>query len=84
MGDEHTTSSTTPAASLLGRLGRKVVIAIVGGVVTIAGIIMLVTPGPGILTIILGLSLLGREFPTVRKLVSRLRAAAPGSGARGR
>ena len=69
---------------MLGRLGRKVVIAAAGGVVTIAGIVMLVTPGPGIITIILGLSLLGREFPTVRRLVTRLRAAAPGSGPRAR
>ena len=44
-----------------------------GGVVVLAGIAMLVLPGPGILTIILGLMILGTEFAFARRWVERLK-----------
>lgn len=53
--------------------GRKVAVAITGSVVTVAGIVMLVTPGPGILAILGGLGILGSEFPAARRVSNRLR-----------
>src|SRR5687768_3228319 len=41
---------------------RKVVVGIVGGILFVAGIIMLVTPGPAVVFIPLGLLLLASEF----------------------
>lgn len=41
---------------------RVVVVTVVGGLCVIGGIIMLVTPGPGLLFIPLGLLLLAGEF----------------------
>lgn len=58
------------------RAARKIGIGAAGGLVIIAGVVMLVTPGPGIVTILLGLSILGREFSPARSLLGRLRAWA--------
>jgi hypothetical protein len=35
---------------------------------------MLITPGPGLITIALGLALLGAEFVWARRLLNRLKA----------
>lgn len=43
-------------------------VAIVGGVVVLAGVVMLVLPGPGLLTIAAGLALLALEFEAARDL----------------
>lgn len=51
----------------------KITVAIVGGVVILAGIAMLVLPGPGWLTIFLGLALLGTEFHWARSVLTWLR-----------
>jgi hypothetical protein len=50
----------------LGHLIIVVIRTLIGFVLLIAGIIMLVTPGQGIITILLGLFLM--EFPGKRKL----------------
>lgn len=54
-------------------LGRKIAVGAAGSVVTAAGIVMLVTPGPGILSIAAGLAILGSEFPRARRLLDRIR-----------
>jgi uncharacterized membrane protein len=41
---------------------RKVVVGIVGGIFFIAGIVMIVTPGPAVVFVPLGLLLLASEF----------------------
>ena len=41
---------------------RKIVVTVMGGLLFIAGIIMLVTPGPAIVLIPLGLLILGTEY----------------------
>lgn len=51
----------------------KVTIALIGGVVIIAGVAMLVLPGPGWLTIFLGLAILGSEFAWARRILTWLR-----------
>jgi hypothetical protein len=40
------------------------------------GLIMLVTPGPGIVTIILGLAILGTEFVWAKRLMKRFEKEA--------
>lgn len=56
-----------------GRALRRIGIAVAGGAVILAGLLMLVLPGPGWLTIFAGLSLLGREFPWAKRLADRPR-----------
>jgi UPF0716 family protein affecting phage T7 exclusion len=56
------------------RLGRRIGIAIAGGVVIAAGVAMLALPGPGIVTILLGLAILSQEFERPRIWLARIKA----------
>jgi hypothetical protein len=56
------------------RLGRRIGIAIGGGAVIAAGVAMLVLPGPGILTIALGLGILSLEFERPRVWLQHMKA----------
>jgi tellurite resistance protein TerC len=52
---------------------RRVFLIIAGFTLLLAGVIMLVTPGPGLLTIFIGLGLLAAEFVWARRLMDRIR-----------
>jgi uncharacterized protein (TIGR02611 family) len=52
---------------------RKVAVAVAGGTVTTAGVVMLVTPGPGIIGVLAGLGILSTEFPAARRTLDKLR-----------
>jgi uncharacterized protein (TIGR02611 family) len=54
---------------------RRLALAIVGFTVIFLGVVMLVTPGPGWLAILLGLGLLGVEFIWARRLLGLLKKA---------
>ncbi len=56
---------------------RKVIVLVVGGLVVIAGVVMLVTPGPGIIAILAGLGILATEFATARRVLNRVRRRDP-------
>lgn len=49
------------------RVIHKVLVTLVGGVIVLAGVVMLVTPGPGWLAIFLGLGVLATEYPLVHR-----------------
>lgn len=55
------------------RTARRVVIAVIGATVVLLGIAMLVLPGPGLLTIIGGLALLGLEFAFAKRWLERIK-----------
>jgi tellurite resistance protein TerC len=48
------------------RVAKRIAIGIVGGTVLVLGIVMMVTPGPGIPAILVGLGILGIEFAWAR------------------
>jgi uncharacterized protein (TIGR02611 family) len=52
---------------------RRVFLIIAGFTLLLAGGVMLVTPGPGMLVIFLGLALLAAEFVWARRLMDRLK-----------
>jgi uncharacterized protein (TIGR02611 family) len=52
---------------------RRVFLIIAGFTLLLAGVIMLVTPGPGLLVIFLGLGLLAAEFVWARRLMDRIK-----------
>jgi len=56
------------------RILRRVAIALAGAAVVLAGAVMLVIPGPGLLTIALGLALLSLEFERPRWWLARMKA----------
>src|SRR5690606_9922837 len=58
------------------RVLRKIAVTVAGTVLIVAGVAMLVLPGPGIVSILAGLGLLGTEFPTARRVSERVRACA--------
>jgi uncharacterized protein (TIGR02611 family) len=56
------------------KVAKRVVIGIVGGTILIMGVVMMVTPGPGIAGILLGLGILGIEFAWARMWLRRVKA----------
>jgi tellurite resistance protein TerC len=61
------------AFHLTYKVARRIAIAIVGGTVLLLGVVMLVTPGPALLVIPVGLAILGLEFAWARIWLSKLR-----------
>jgi len=55
------------------RHARRVVVAVVGGTVLLVGVVMIVTPGPAVVMIPLGLAILAVEFAWARRLLNRVR-----------
>ena len=55
---------------------KRLIKVVMGFTVLLLGLIMLVTPGPGIVTIILGLAILGTEFVWAKKLMKRFEKEA--------
>jgi len=56
------------------RWARRIAIAIIGGTVLLAGIAMVVLPGPAFIVIPVGLGILGLEFAWARTWLKRLKA----------
>jgi uncharacterized protein (TIGR02611 family) len=52
---------------------RRVFLVIAGFTLLLGGVVMLVTPGPGMLVILLGLGLLAAEFLWARRLMDRIK-----------
>jgi uncharacterized protein (TIGR02611 family) len=52
---------------------RRVFLIIAGFTLLFVGVIMLVTPGPGMVAIFLGLGLLAAEFVWARRLMDRIK-----------
>jgi len=52
---------------------RRVFLVIAGFTLLLAGVVMLVTPGPGMFAIFLGLGLLAAEFVWAHRLMDRIK-----------
>ena len=71
-------------ADLTYKAARRIVVAIVGATVLLLGIVMLVTPGPGLLFIPLGLAILSIEFAWARYWLRRVRESISNRNSRQR
>ncbi len=58
------------------RHARRLIIAVVGFTIVCLGVVMIVTPGPGWLTILLGLSILSVEFVWARRMLRSIKEGA--------
>ena len=58
------------------RTARKIVIAVIGGTVTLIGIALIFLPGPAFIVIPVGLSILATEFLWARRWLNKIRALA--------
>lgn len=75
-------SSPRSVFRFIGRSGKRVAITVVGGAVLVAGLFMLVLPGPGILVVLAGLAILGTEYAWARRAMDAARRRAKDVAAR--
>jgi len=66
------------------KLARRIVVTIVGITVLAIGIVMVVAPGPAIVVIPIGLTILGLEFAWARHWLKRLRQGISAGNSRRR
>jgi hypothetical protein len=59
---------------------RRLIVLVVGATILMAGLAMIVLPGPAIVMIPLGLAVLGTEFIWARRLLRRVKAAINRTG----
>lgn len=64
------------------KLGRRIVIGLIGATLLAVGAIMLVAPGPATLVIPVGLAVLGLEFAWARRWLAKLRRTISDQSAR--
>ena len=57
-------------------LARKVIFGLGGGLLLIAGVALLVLPGPGLLLVLAGLIMLANVFPAMQRFVAPVRKRA--------
>jgi uncharacterized protein (TIGR02611 family) len=62
------------------KLAKRIVIAVIGGTILLGGIIMLLTPGPGLVAILLGLGILAVEFAWAQQWLTKLRHSVTPEG----
>ncbi len=70
------------AAQLTYRTARRIAVLTVGSTVVLLGVVMLVTPGPGLIVIPLGLAILGVEFAWARLWLRKVRESISNQAAR--
>ena len=58
------------------RQAKRLIKIVIGFTVLLFGCIMILTPGPGLVTILAGLAILGTEFVWARKLMKRFKQEA--------
>ncbi|MEZ5564751.1 MAG: PGPGW domain-containing protein [Gammaproteobacteria bacterium] len=56
------------------------VVGIIGGTVVLVGVVLLVTPGPGILIIAAGLAILAIEFAWAKAWLSKIKESVTPAG----
>jgi tellurite resistance protein TerC len=60
-------------AHLTYKTARRIAVLAVGSTIVVLGIVMLVTPGPGLIVIPIGLAVLGLEFAWARIWLRKVR-----------
>lgn len=68
----------------IGRSSKRIAVTVVGGAIVLAGLAMLVLPGPGILVVVVGFAVLGTEYAWAAAALERTKrlAAQAGTAAR--
>ena len=58
------------------RVAKRIVVAVIGGTVTLIGIALIVLPGPAFVVIPVGLSILATEFLWAKRFLRKARQMA--------
>ena len=69
-------SSRDQAPAPPSSLGKKVVFGLGGGLLLVAGVALLILPGPGLLLVLAGLLVLANAFPAAQRFVAPVRKRA--------
>ena len=64
------------------RSTKRVIVVVVGAALLLAGLVMLVTPGPGLLLIIAGFAVLATEFVWAERMLDKARSHAASTAKR--
>lgn len=66
----------------IGRNSKRIAVSVVGGVLVVAGLVMLVLPGPGIVVLAIGFAVLGTEYAWAAAALERTKDTATRAGRR--
>ena len=58
-------------ARFIGRSGKRIAVTVAGTVVLVTGLVMMVTPGPGVLLILAGLAILATEWAWAERALDK-------------
>ncbi len=61
-------------------IARRIVIGVIGGTILIGGFIMILTPGPGLAAILLGLAILAVEFAWAKLWLAKVKHSVTPEG----
>jgi len=64
----------------IAKSAKRVTVSVVGAALVVAGLVMLVLPGPGILVIAVGFAVLGTEYAWAAVALERTKQAAAQAG----
>ena len=64
----------------IGRSSKRIAVSIIGGAFVVAGLAMLVLPGPGIVVVAIGFAILGTEYVWAATALDRTRRVAGQAG----
>ena len=64
------------------RSTKRIVVVLVGAALLLAGLVMLVTPGPGLLLIIAGFAVLATEFVWAERMLDKAKSHAASTAKR--
>jgi uncharacterized membrane protein YdbT with pleckstrin-like domain len=64
----------------IARSSRRIAVSVVGAVLLLAGLAMLVLPGPGLIVIVLGFAVLGTEYVWAAAALERSKRIATKAG----
>ncbi len=64
----------------LARSSKRVAVSVVGGAFLLAGLAMLVLPGPGIIVVVIGFAILGTEYAWAAAALERTKRTAEAAG----
>ncbi len=78
--DDHVSRPVAVFRFML-RSSKRVAVSLVGGALVLAGLAMLVLPGPGILVVVAGFAVLGTEYAWAASALDRTKRAAEAAGA---
>lgn len=64
----------------IARSSKRIAVSVVGGAFVLAGLAMLVLPGPGIVVVVIGFAILGTEYAWAAAALERTKSTATRAG----